>query len=283
MDMNRIEEQARYYQNLPLRDRGVKAVVHLEDAEDEVFWNHQLQKASPATYHFLAYSKNDKGSEAHGCEQCLRYKSFLTSRFFICIDSDLRQLRGEKGLSADNFIAQTYAYSWENHFCESGHLQERLVRVLPNVEFDFIIFLQGLSKVVYQPLLYLVHYGKSSELNKQWNITKFNACLPLQPKREELANNGSVYLEKVTKLFSEAIANLQQEVPLEYEHLDETNAYLHIQGHQLYKLVLHIGTLFCHGTNVAFKTDIFDKALHTEGYAEIDNVQSDLVKITSAQ
>ena len=53
MDMNRIEEQARYYQNLPLRDRGVKAVVHLEDAEDEVFWNHQLQKASPAAYHFL--------------------------------------------------------------------------------------------------------------------------------------------------------------------------------------------------------------------------------------
>ena len=53
MDMNRIEEQARYYQNLPLRDRGVKAVVHLEDAEDELFWNHQLQKASPATYHFL--------------------------------------------------------------------------------------------------------------------------------------------------------------------------------------------------------------------------------------
>ena len=84
-------------------------------------------------------------------------------------------------------------------------------------------------------------------------------------------------------MFSEAIANLQQEVPLEYEHLDETNAYLHIQGHQLYKLVLHIGTLFCHGTNVAFKTDILDKALHTEGYAEIDNVQSDLVKITSAQ
>ena len=38
MDMNRIEEQARYYQNLPLRDRSVKAVVHLEDAEDELFF-----------------------------------------------------------------------------------------------------------------------------------------------------------------------------------------------------------------------------------------------------
>ena len=283
MDMNRIEDQARYYQNLPLRDRRLKAVVHLEDAEDELFWDYQLQKASPATYHFLAYSKNDRGNEARGCEQCLRYRPFLTNRFFICIDSDLRQLKGEEGLSPDNFIAQTYAYSWENHFCESEYLQARLVKLLPNVEFDFRIFLQGLSKIVYEPLLYLVHYSQSSELNQQWNITKFNACLPLQPKRDELANNGRAYLERVAKLFREAIANLQQNVPMKNEHLDETNAYLHIQGHQLYKLVLNIGTLLCRGTKVAYKTDILDKALHTEGYVEIDNVQSDLVKITSAK
>ena len=202
MVMNRIEEQARYYRNLPLRDRSIRAVVHLEDAEDELFWNQQLQNASPAFYHFLAYSKNDKGNEVRGCEQCLRYLPYLTSRFFICIDSDLRQLRGEEGLSAENFIAQTYAYSWENHFCEAEHLQERLTKVLPNVGFDFNIFLLGLSKVVYKPLLYLVHYSQNSELNQQWNVTKFNACLPLQPKREELENNGSAYLERVTKLFS---------------------------------------------------------------------------------
>ena len=28
--MNRIEEQARYYRNIPLRNRSIKAVVHLE-------------------------------------------------------------------------------------------------------------------------------------------------------------------------------------------------------------------------------------------------------------
>ena len=65
---------------------------------------------------------------------------------------------------------------------------------MPDAEFDFNIFLQGLSKVVYKPLLYLVHYSQSSELNQQWNITKFSACLPLQPKREELADNGSVVI-----------------------------------------------------------------------------------------
>ena len=154
---------------------------------------------------------------------------------------------------------------------------------MPKAEFDFNDFLQELSKVVYEPLLYLVHYSQSSELNQQWNITKFNACLPLQPKREELADNGSAYIGHVKRLFEGALRNLQQPENMINEHLDEANAYLHIQGHQLYKLVLHIGTMLCNGTGVAFKTDVLDKSIHTDGYLEIDNVQSDLKIITSTE
>ena len=278
--MNRIEKQARYFSNIPLRDRKFKAVIHLEDAEDKLFWSNQLQKAFPATYHFITYSKNEKGNDVHGCEQCLRYKPYLTKKFFICIDSDLRQLKGETGLTANNYIAQTYAYSWENHFCEAGHLQKRFVKKVPNSNFDFQVFLQKLSAVVYDPLLYLVHYSQSPVLNQQWNITKFNACLPLQPKREELADNGSAYIGHVKRLFEDALRNLQQPENMINEHFDEANAYLHIQGHQLYKLVLHIGTMLCRGTGVAFKKDVLDKSIHTNGYCEIDNVQSDLKIIT---
>lgn len=237
--MNRIEEQARYYRNIPLRDRRIKAVVHLEDDEDKLFWNNQLQKAFSANYHFITYSKNEKSNDVRGCEQCLRYKAYLTKNFFICIDSDLRQLKGEVGLTADNYIAQTYAYSWENHFCEAKHLQSRFAEFVPKAEFDFNVFLQELSKVVYEPLLYLVHYSQSSELNQQWNITKFNACLPLQPKREELANNGSAYTEHVKLLFEEALQNLQQPENMINEHLDEANAYLHIQGSTLQTRTSH--------------------------------------------
>jgi len=151
---------------------------------------------------------------------------------------------------------------------------------VPNAEFDFNTFLQGLSKVIYEPLLYLVHYSQSSDLNQQWNISKFNVCLPLQPTRDELTDNGSAYIEHVKRLFEEALRNLQQPENMVNEHLDEANAYLHIQGHQLYKLVLHIGTMLCKGTGVAFKTDVLDKSIHTDGYLEIDNVQSDLRIIT---
>lgn len=277
--MNRIEEQARYYRNLPLRNRSIKAVVHLEDTEDKLFWNHQLQSIVPAKYLFVSYSKNDKGNDCRGCEQCLRYKPYLTKQFFICIDSDLRQVSSEEGLVASACIAQTYAYSWESHFCESEHLQKRFKTLVHRADFDFQIFLNKLSSIVYKPLLYLVHYSRNSVLNRQWNITKFNTCLPLQPKREELLNNGSYYIETVASLFADALENLQQPELMTNEYFDETNAYLHIQGHQLYKLILHIGTMLCRGTRVAFKTDVLDKALHTTGYAEINNVRSDLEQI----
>lgn len=279
--MTRIEEQAQYYKNLLLRDRSIKAVVHLENAEDERFWNNQLQNASPAKYFFLTYSKNNNGVDSRGCEQCLRYRPYLTKHFFICIDSDLRQLKGEDGLNADNYIAQTYTYSWENHLCEAKHLQRRFSALVPESNFDFEVFLTHLSTVIYKPLLYLVHYSQNSELNRQWNISKFNACLPLQPKLEELSDNGRGYIERVSLLFEESLRGLEQPDMMTNEFIDDSNAYLHIQGHQLFKIVLHIGTMLCRGTGVAFKSDILDKAIHTEGYAEINHLQSDLVQITT--
>lgn len=277
--MDRIYQQAQYFSNLPLRDRSIKAVVHLEDSDDVLFWSNQLRNIHPAKYRFLTYSKNGNGTDSRGCEQCLRYKPYLNKRFFICIDSDLRQLKGEQGLTANNNVAQTYAYSWENHFCEAEHLQERFTELVSDSDFDFKVFLHNLSVVVYRPLIYLVHYSRYSELNQQWNITKFNSCLPLQPKRDELEDNGKGYIGRVAELFDEKISGLQLPEEMTNEYIDEANAYLHIQGHQLYKLVLQIGSMLCKGKGVAFKTEILDKAVHTEGYNEIENVQLDLMQI----
>lgn len=277
--MDRIYQQAQYFSNLPLRDRSIKAVVHLEDSDDVPFWSNQLRNIHPAKYRFLTYSKNGNGTDSRGCEQCLRYKPYLNKRFFICIDSDLRQLKGEQGLTANNNVAQTYAYSWENHFCEAEHLQERFTELVSDSDFDFKVFLHNLSVVVYRPLIYLVHYSRCSALNQQWNITKFNSCLPLQPKRDELEDNGKGYIGRVAELFDEKISGLQLPEEMTNEYIDEANAYLHIQGHQLYKLVLQIGSMLCKGKGVAFKTEILDKAVHTEGYNEIENVQLDLMQI----
>ena len=273
--MDWIQKQAILYQNLARTNR-YKAIVHLEDKDDERFWDYQLQRAKPGRYRFLCYSKSEKGTESRGCEQCLRFRPYLTDRFFICIDSDLRLLRGERGLTADNHIAQTYAYSWENHLCEATHLQKRLAHRLPTLDFDFHAFLCSFSKIVYKPLLCLVQYGAESTTNQMWNVSKFNACIPLQPSRADLAGNGTGYLEKVKANFDEALAQLPDNQPDAVDALTVDNAYLHIQGHQLYKLVMHIGTMLCRDAGIAFTSGILDNGLHSDGYEEIDSLQSDL-------
>ncbi len=279
--MDWIRKQARLYRNLAVTTR-YQGVVHLEDKEDERFWDYQLQRVKPGRYRYLHFSKSDNGMDTRGCEQCLKFTPYLTDRFFICIDSDLRMLRGEQGLEADKYIAQTYTYSWENHLCEASHLHECMAQQL-EVDFNFSIFLASLSRIVYQPLLYLIHYGADSATNRLWNVSRFNACIPLQPKRTDLANNGAVYLSTVDQLFNKALSSLAGKPATPVASLTEANAYLHIQGHHLYKLVLHIGTLLCAGTGIAFKTDILDKCLHANGYAEIDSLQSDLKRILKVQ
>ena len=91
------------------------------------------------------------------------------------------------------------------------------------------------------------------------------------PKKDQLDE----YLAKVEENFNKALVTLPSEVKT-VEPLTEENAYLHIQGHQLYKLVMHIGSMLCGGTGIAFKTDVLDKGLHTNGYEEIESLQSDL-------
>ncbi len=272
--MDWIRKQALLYRNLALTNR-YQAVVHLEDKEDESFWDNQLQQVKRGRYCYLYFSKSDSGTDSRGCEQCLRFRPYLTDKFFICIDSDLRLLKGEDGLNVANHIAQTYTYSWENHLCEVHQLCKRMERNSASDTFDLMAFIAAFSKIVYRPLLYLVHYSANSHLNKLWNVSKFNACIPLQPKRMELEENGKIYLNNMRQRFDEAIDGLE-ELPAVVPSLTEANAYLHIQGHQLYKLVLHIGTQLYRGRKVAFKSEVLDKGFHTTGYDEIEALQRDL-------
>lgn len=61
-----------------------------------------------------------------------------------------------------------------------------------------------------------------------------------------------------------------------WDGLTPENAYLHIQGHQLYKLIVNIGSLLCKGKRVAFRSEIIDFDFPISGYEEIDSVQADL-------
>lgn len=91
---------------------GVDSIVHVEDKDDIWFWQQLLAKYRGGRYKFKPATINEKGNRNTGCTQCLKYKGFLSQKFFICIDSDLRYLL-EEGISAEDGILQTYTYSWE--------------------------------------------------------------------------------------------------------------------------------------------------------------------------
>ena len=278
------QEQARYFANVPLMQSGVVASVHLEDGDDKGFWNAMLQTRHPGRYYFITHSRSPKGYDTKGCEQCLKYRPYLSKRFFICIDSDMRYLLQESKLDAANFICQTYTYSWENHYCESSALQQRFEKQCPNkvTTFDFSAFLSELSKALYKPLLLLLYCLKNDK--PDFNLRMFSACLPNQCKRVELADNGKSLIEKITKNFERHLnSQFAKSIDIDAEasycnalDVNEENAYLHVRGHNIFDLVAYIGDLLCRGTSVSFKNDVLTNELPPQDYWQIKKLASDI-------
>lgn len=281
------QEQARYFANVPLMQSGVVASVHLEDGDDKSFWNAMLQSKRSGRYYFVTHSRSPKGYDTTGCEQCLKYRPYLSKRFFICIDSDMRYLLREPNLDVANFVCQTYTYSWENHYCEASALQHRFETQCPDkaTTFDFQAFLSSLSKVIYKPLLLLLYCLKNDKTD--FNLRMFSACVPNQCKRDELADNGKALVERIEKNFEQYLNTpFAESVDFDTEssycqtlNVNEQNAYLHMRGHNIFDLVAYMGDLLCRGTSVSFKNDILANELPPQNYWQIKKVASDIASL----
>lgn len=281
------QEQAQFFANVPLMQSGVVASVHLEDVDDKTFWDEMLQNRHPGRYYYITQSRSPKGFDTKGCEQCLKYRPYLSKHFFVCIDSDMRYLMKEPGLGAGDCICQTYTYSWENHYCEASELQHRFEKVCPDkaATFDFQKFMATLSKVLYKPLLLLLFCLKNDK--PDFNMRMFSACLPNQCKRAELTGNGKLLIERIAKNFESHLNSpFAQSVDLEDEKVycqalgvNEQNAYLHVRGHNLFDLVSYIGDLLCRGTSISFRNDVLMYDLPSQNYWEIKKVACDIAGI----
>jgi len=279
-----INEQAVEFANIPKLDPRYKASVHLEDTEDEVFWNAMLQQVQPGDYYFISHSRSQKGNDTTGCEQCLKYVGCLSKLFFVCVDSDLRNLVGEKQYSADEFVAQTYAYSWENHLCHVPEMQQRFKDVcpIPKQEFDFSLFLSYYSEVLYRALVMLVHEEKHG--NKDF-FKKLIAVLPKQYKSSNISKNGEPYCEELKTKLAELEKDLGKpdlkEVENQLKEMGVTseNAYMYMRGHEIYDLVRSIGAALGRGVVKDFEKEILQTNFATAVYPEAQKVKKDLTSI----
>ena len=277
-----ILSQARHYNNLPLIKRDIRSVVHLEDAEDEPFWDTILQRARPGKYHYVPYSKSEKGKYTTGCDQCLKFRPYLSSRFFICIDSDFRYLLGEPNLDAAHYVIQTYTYSWENHYCQDNTLQSSVVANAAGLGFNFSVFYNNLSHALFEPLLLLLYCKRTG--NNLLTEQTFRQILRKQCTSAEAQNNGAGYVQNIVQNYAPYLAGAATigfDVDVETANyavkgLNKGNAYLHVRGHNIYDLTIYIGKMYARPLRIRFEADILKQSVIGGAYWEYAKIESDL-------
>lgn len=262
---------------------GVDSIVHVEDKDDIWFWQQLLAKYRGGRYKFKPATINEKGNRNTGCTQCLKYKGFLSQKFFICIDSDLRYLLDE-ATSAEDGILQTYTYSWENHCAFASQLQQTFDKYThKGKEFDFSVFLSGYSEVVYEAFLLMLYQLKNGLT--EFDRDKFRTIISLQYRRGDEKNNGKQFLDRLSLDLQTATKNIKdtcgfnmadESVYYETKGLRKENVYLYVRGHCLYNSLVSIGKKLCEGTGMDFEQNILKNALAFEQYDAISRIKADI-------
>lgn len=262
---------------------GVDSIVHVEDKDDIWFWQQLLAKYRAGRYKFKPATTNEKGNRNTGCTQCLKYRGFLSQKFFVCIDSDLRYLLDE-AISAKDGILQTYTYSWENHCAFASQLQQTFDKYThKGKEFDFSVFLSGYSEVVYEAFLLMLYQLKNGLT--EFDRDKFRTIISLQYRRGDEKNNGKQFLDRLSLDLQTATKNIKdtcgfnmadESVYYETKGLRKENVYLYVRGHCLYNSLVSIGKKLCEGTGMDFEQNILKNALAFEQYDAISRIKADI-------
>lgn len=235
-----------------------RAAVHVENKDDILFWSAILKHFRPDDrFHFVAGSRNEFGHETCGVTQCLKYFDFLSKDFFICIDSDYRYLMHEREIDVEHFILQTYTYSFENHHCFAGGLNDVCSRVthLENRVFDFQKFLKEYSNILYDLFIWHLYFaGSDPSVFSKYEFNKYINLINSKP-HPVIYNNAARSLDELRMRINKRTEYLGCRYPnadlenirKKYEKLGVTpdTVYLFVRGHNIYDLISCITKEVC--------------------------------------
>lgn len=285
------------------------ASVHVEDFDDAVFWEKTFTHILPGKeFNFVWASNSFSGNLSTGCAQCLKYKDYLSERFFICIDSDYRYLLQDAGMTAAHHIFQTYTYSIENHLCFATKLNaipEKCTGI-PNTVFDFEAFLLAYSLTVYDALIWHLYFLRIGDI-RTFSKNDFQLILSLTGMRGFSINtHGAAIISELTNRCATKVDQLTTAHPsidIDAEKsyfatlgLLPHNAYLYVRGHNLFELIKKIGKelnnqlLASKATRLTnpqqiqelfAKSTPFERELERQivfdGYNEMEKIKSDII------
>ena len=150
--------------------------------------------------------------------------------------------------------------------------------------FDFRVFLKELSRILYPVLIEML--ATKAAKKKAWNLTEFcGVILSVQANRAGvLDNNGALLLSEIKNKVEEwsnrqihptAAACGKMQADASNLGLTSDNAYLYMQGHCIFDLVLRIGRTLCNRQH-DFEYEVLMQTLAGCHSAEMNHVLSDI-------
>lgn len=266
----------------------VSTVARVESEEDIPFWQHVFSLTRHDLKVKFLPSDNGSGSDARqrGKTVCMRYVGHLNKHFVICVDSDFDRFTRPGVLTADRYIYQTYTYSFENHHCWGEGLQQAW-DALAVCDFDFRVFLTGLSRILYPVLIEML--AVKAAKRKSWSLTELcGVVLSAQVNRTgALDNNGEALLTEIAgkvnawssgQVHPTAAACDKMSALAASEGLAEETAYLYMQGHCVYDLMLRIGKTLCKRKH-DFQYEVLMPSLERCASTQMNRVMADIRNI----
>lgn len=265
----------------------VDVVARVESEDDIAFWQKAIHHVRPTVKaKFIPAEVSESNERQRGKTLCMKLVDYLDEHLLICVDSDFDKFLHPKLLESNKYVLQTHVYSWENHHCQAENLQ-RQWRQLDCDSFDFCSFLISFSQALYPALVSLLA-AKNNGM-KSWRLDDLcREILDVHVNQKlMLKENGKQLLKDITTRI-ETWMGKQQPLAVEcYEKMEkdmsdigvtENNAYLYMQGHCVYDLVLRIGNFLCN-KKYDFMYEVLTPAFSCSGYTEIEKVKADIAKI----
>lgn len=264
----------------------VDVIARVESEDDIPFWQKSIHSVRPnVKVKFIPAELSESNSKQRGKTLCMKYVGYLDMHLIICVDSDFDKFLHPELLKQSKYILQTHTYSWENHHCQASNLQRRWDS-LNFQQFNFKTFLVKLGQILY-PALVSMLTAKSHSL-KFWRLDSLcSVVLDVHVNQKGmLDDNGSPLLQVID---SNVQAWMLNQVPIngdDYGNMAKQagvigmgadNAYLYMQGHCVYDLILRIGNALCDKEH-NFKYEVLNPAFNTAGYDEIEKVKSDIAQ-----
>lgn len=263
----------------------VSTIVRVESEDDIPFWQHVFSISRPGQKVKFLPSETGSGPIARqrGKTVCMRYVGHLNKNFVICVDSDFDSFTRPGVLDKNKFIFQTYTYSFENHHCWIHSLQQYWASLSIN-DFDFEVFLTELSHILYPVLIEMLTIKAARK--KTWNLTELCGIILSSQvnKKGRLDNNGQQLLNEIKSHLATWSKMQTHPTKVACDRMSTTavrlgltkdTAYLYMQGHCIFDLVLRIGNVLCNKKR-NFLYEVLDPSLIHCKSAEMKHVIADL-------